>query len=90
MEWAFIIPTVKAQIGADEEAVAKYAERYEAVSVSSGYAEYMKELLLKTDKLQVFNGEIRTGTVNEGEGYFYMETDKELGKAIQRLDDMNN
>lgn len=80
----FYYPTIKTVIGSTETAASETADIYDSLSVSENYSKYLREILLKTDKLQNFTGNIRTHADASGEAVFYMEiTPAESGKAIK-------
>lgn len=79
----FFYPTIETNIGNKEDSASKYADRYDTVSISKSYASYIRELLLKTDKLQVFTGSLKTNPDLENSTFYLEFLPAESAKAIK-------
>ncbi|MDD6483523.1 MAG: clostripain-related cysteine peptidase [Clostridiales bacterium] len=82
----FFYPTIASNTGSDTDSTVKMAEEYNDIAVSESYGKYIKDVLLKTDKLQTFTGKLRTG-INTETSHFYMEiTNPEDATALKSVD----
>lgn len=72
---AFFHPTVSTLIGTQSaEAAERYTQIYRDINLSDTYSDYLNELLLRTDKLQTFTGNMNIG-YNSETNNFYMQVD---------------
>lgn len=78
----FYYPTIQTIIGNEEDSASKRADIYDTVSTSESYASYIRELLLKTDKLQVFTGSLKTNPDLENSTFYLEFTPAESAMAI--------